>query len=94
MMKLKYPIYFEGNTCIRCGCNGSLTFRDRMGQESRRPIYPICKMVCLNCNTEYFVRWIRNDNDKMIPICVGKDEVKQFEDGIVKFAMESRRKPL
>lgn len=90
---MKYPIYFYGNTCIHCGSNGSLTFVDRMGKETRRPIYPICKMICKECNTEYFVKWIKNFDETLVPVCVSKDEITKFEKEIVQFAMQNKRIP-
>lgn len=93
-MKIQYPVYFEKNICIHCGHNGSLLFIDKMGNETKQPIYPIINMVCKDCGTEYFLEWIRNDNDKMIPICIDKDKIKNFESEISKFALENKRKPI
>lgn len=88
-----YPISFIDNTCVHCGEQRSVKFVDIYRNNVKDPIYPATKMVCMKCNTEYFIRWISKENsDEMIPVTCS-DNIKQiFEEEIIKYSKEHRRK--
>ena len=90
-MKIVYPIYFLNNTCVHCGSKGSLFFIDSRNTKTHQPVYPIEKIVCTNCKTEYFIKWIKSHNDEMIPVCCSKDDIKDFEDDIIMYTLKNKR---
>jgi ribosomal protein L40E len=90
---MRFPIYFTKNICIHCGARGHLVYKDIRGIESKSPIYPITKIVCKKCGTEYFPKWINMNNDTdMIPVCTDRESIKDFEEVIEKYSLENKRK--
>ena len=89
-----FPISFVDNICVHCGEEKTLRFEDIYRNNVKDPIYPATKILCTKCNTEYFIRWISKEDDvgEMIPITCS-DNVKQiFEEEIIKYSKEHRRK--
>lgn len=92
-MNVIYPISFTDGTCPHCG-EKSLRFVDKFDHKSKDPIYPANKLVCINCDKEFFIRWIQdNDNkEKMIPLTCSDNMKDKFEKEIIDFAIKNRRK--
>ncbi len=91
-MAINYPIYFKDNTCPHCGSK-SIIFLDKFNRECKNPIYPINYMICTKCKRKFFIQWI-SDKDTMIPVTTSKDSLTIFENNIVKYSLEHKRKLL
>lgn len=88
---MRYPIFFYNyHICIKCGSHNVVPI-DKFGRESKSMIYPISKMRCKRCGTEYIVKWITKDG-KRIPVCTGDDELHNIEDNIVEYSKAQKRK--
>ena len=79
--KKQYPVYFEKrNVCVHCGAEGSLTFVDKFGRETKREIYPFDHIKCKACGREYSIMWqYDSDNpDVMYPTAVDPSIKQEF----------------
>lgn len=92
-MSIIYPISYTNGKCPHCSKDNSLRFLDKFDNKSKDPIYTANKMVCLNCNSEFFIRWIQDPDNKkeMLPAVCSDNRKQKFEDEIIKFAKENRR---
>ena len=89
--QIDYPIYFYDNTCVHCGAKAVVPI-DKYDRPSKSMIYPIKNLQCMKCNRRYFINWIKDEDDNMIPVTSSKNEISLFEDDVVKYAAEHRRK--
>ena len=90
-----YPIAFIDRTCCACGCTDSLRFEQENGRISKNPIYSITKFVCVKCATEYFIKWIpeqEGDNSKLIPVATSDNAIEAFESNIIEYSQRYKRK--
>ena len=77
--------------CVKCG-NKTVELYDRFNRPTHIKIYPVTRMVCSNCGTVYNIRWIDDQNNNKIPVCTDKYSIIQFENNIIEYAKENRRK--
>ena len=64
MENIRYPVYFNNNTCVHCGKTNCLRFKDKYGNIVTKLIYSATKIVCSKCGTEFDIKWI-DKNGKM-----------------------------
>lgn len=93
-MSVIYPVYFMGNICPHCGVVDKLKFIDNRGESvSHMAIYPITKIKCTECNTEYFPKWINNEEDpkKMTVTTTGNYAIDNMVDKISEYSLKNKR---
>ena len=83
--------FLDYRICVKCG-KKTVELYDRFNRPTHIKIYPVTKMICSNCGAEYNIRWIDDQNNNKIPICTDKYSITQFENTIIEYAKENRRK--
>ncbi len=76
--------------CVKCGKKAVEMF-DKFNRPTHTKLYPVTRMRCANCGAVYYIKWIDEDNNK-IPVCTDIDAINKFEDSIIEYAKEMRRK--
>ena len=88
MREKNYPIYFLDNTCLECGAKAVVPInRFDKPERSQPPLYPIYKMRCQKCGTEYGIRWVPKENggtELDVPIACSKRYINDFVENIRK----------
>lgn len=88
----KYPFTFEDyRICIHCGSH-NVEAIDKFDKPTKNFIYPLSKMKCPDCNTEYYIKWITNREGNLVPTCCGESDVEEISKSIIDFSQQSRRK--
>ena len=88
-----YPIVFNDNTCPHCGKEKSVKFVDKYGNVVKEPIYPTTNLKCTSCDTEFFIKWVpEEDSDEMRAIITSDNSKDIFEEAIIKYSNKHRRK--
>ena len=88
---MKYPIYFyDYRICIHCGSNKVVPI-NKYGKVQKVMIYPITHMMCNECKTQYFIKWIENEEGDIVPTCCGDNEKQKIIEEISSFAKNTRR---
>ena len=77
---VQYPIMFDRrNVCVHCGSEGSLTFVDKFGKETKKEIHPFDHIKCKNCGRHFSILWEKdNSNGKMYPIATDYGVKREF----------------
>lgn len=94
MSEIIYPIAFENKTCTKCGAENSIRFKDKFDNVSKDSIYPVHLLHCINCKTDFFIRWV-DDTEKdgcMNPVICSDNMKSKFEKDIIKQSEDNRRK--
>lgn len=93
-MSKVYPIAFTNRECTKCGAKNSLRYIDKYDHIMKDEIYPISKMYCTSCNTDFYIRWIKpnESEEKMIPIICSDNLKDKVELEMIEFAKSKRRK--
>lgn len=92
MENIIYPIRFRSNTCVHCGKDETLRFKDKFGNITLNPVYVVENLVCINCNREYPIKWEKSEKtEKMVPTGCSTNLISEFEQDIIKFSLENRR---
>ena len=91
-MEIKmYPFLYEDyRICLHCGSK-SVHPINEYNKVSDNMIYPIVKFKCSKCNTEFYIKWIRNSNNELVPTCCGKESLLDVIDNIIEFSKENKR---
>ena len=93
MENIIYPIRFRSNTCVHCGKDGTLRFKDKFGNIVFSPVYAVESLICTNCNREYPIKWEKSEKTgKMVPTGCSDILISEFEQDIIKFSLENKRK--
>jgi len=88
-----YPIRFRSNTCVHCGKDGTLRFKDKFDNITMTPIYTVNNLICTSCGREYPIKWEKSKvNNKMVPTGCSDNLLLEFENDIIKFSLENKRK--
>lgn len=87
----KYPyFYYDYKICIHCG-KKTVVPVDKFGRETKVMIYPVSHMICKSCNRSYFIKWIKDNNNEMIPICCDDNEKIEVAESIIESAINYRK---
>lgn len=92
MNNIIYPVRFRNNTCVHCGATDTLRFKDKFNNITKNPVYSVNNMICTKCGREYSIKWERESDEKMIPTCCSDNLILEFEQDIIKFSLEHKRK--
>lgn len=88
---MRVPIYFEDyRICIRCGSHNVVPI-DKFGRESKQFIYPVSFFQCKTCNQTYTIKWIRDKDNNMIPVCSDNTQLTNVEDSIIIQSIHDKR---
>ena len=79
--------------CVKCG-HKTVNMIDKFDITTRTKFYPVTKMRCSHCGTEYYIKWIENESGNKIPVCADVDSINQFKENIIQYAKNKRRKLL
>ena len=87
-----YPFYFDNyKICIHCA-SSNVKLIDKFDKPVKGDsIYPISKLRCMDCNTEYYIRWVKNDKGKIIPICCSDIDIDSVANNIMILSESLRR---
>lgn len=92
MPDIIYPISFEDyHICIHCGSH-EVEAIDKFDCPTKEFIYPLKKFRCAKCGTEYYIKWVKNKEGKIIPVCCGDTDIKDVANDIINFSKSQRRK--
>lgn len=93
---MQTPLKFKSRTCPVCGVDNSIYPIDKLGRLTRNlDIFPLSKLKCSNCRTEFFIEWDLSDKDKPYPIAVSKEtHIKQFVNYASKYTKNHSRPAL
>ena len=80
----EYPIMFESNECVHCGCKDSLVMIDKYDRIADMEVHPLDHMKCTNCGRIFSIKWVpsKEDHKKMIPVAVEPSIARQFNNFI------------
>ena len=89
-----YPVSFVNNDCCHCGGRNTLRFEQENGSIVKDPIYGITSIYCKKCLTKFFIKWVQesDNSNKMIPLAVSADVIPAFEEDIIKYSKQFKRK--
>ena len=87
-----YPLYFEDfRKCIHCGGNNVRPIDKFNRPTNKNFIYPITKFRCMDCNREYYIKWVENSEGKIIPVCCGESDLDKVVENIININTKGRK---
>lgn len=91
---VRYPVSFKNNICCcSCGSEGKMVFEQSNGKRLKYlPIYGSSSIICENCNTRYFIKWIWNEEEQDFePYASDGLNIDLFADEISKLNEQNKR---
>ena len=89
----QYPFYFEDfRICIHCGSDNVRPIDKFNRPTNKNFIYPITKFRCMDCDREYYIKWVKNSEGKTIPVCCGESDLDKVAKNIINISNNQRRK--
>jgi Zn ribbon nucleic-acid-binding protein len=83
--------FMDYRTCVKCG-HKSVEMIDKFNRPTHNTFYTVTKMKCNHCGAIYSIKWQENNAGNMVPTCVDKEKILEFENQILEFAESKRRK--
>ena len=90
MKQVIYPINYVDGTCPNCG-RKSIQYLNKYDKKSNPDIYPVDRMYCNRCNTEFLIRWIKDDNDNFIAAPTSANKISDFENEVAEYSIDNKR---
>ena len=90
----EYPVYFEDfRICIHCGSNSvrAINRFNKPTNDFKDFIHPISKFRCMDCNREYYIKWVKDKEGKIIPVCCGESDINKVANDIINISKDKRR---
>ena len=89
--QMKVPISFEDySICPHCGTH-SVKAIDKYNREMDLLIYPISKLHCSHCGTDFFPNWINGEGTEPILVAGDNELKKDFSHVICEYSELNRR---
>lgn len=87
----RQPFYFEDyKICIHCASH-NVKLIDKFDRVTRNSIYPLSKLRCADCGTEYYIKWIENEAGDLIPVCCDDHDIDIVVNNIIEISNSQRR---
>ena len=89
---MKIPIsFYNYKICVHCGSD-KVRAIDKYGRPMDINIYPVSKLHCDKCGTDYVPRWIQDEDEKEMHLVAGDYEfLHEVEQIINEYSVSQRR---
>lgn len=86
------PVTFlDYKRCPHC-LQSKIILLDNKNRIMDEPIYSIEKLKCKNCGSEYFPRWILNEDGNLILVAGDYCQIKELSKQIIQYNLDTKPK--